>query len=75
MTEGMDEIRLAMIRSLLKLIDEDTKFTIFFAALFFMFAIFKMKRKNNTGMICYPYEEIIKLNPHHIKINYWWMKN
>lgn len=40
MTEGMDEIRLAMIRSLLKLIDEDTKFTIFFAVLFFMFAIF-----------------------------------
>ena len=23
----------------------------------------KMKRKNNTGMICYPYEEIIKLDP------------
>ena len=22
-----------------------------------------MKRKNNTGMICYPYEEIIKLDP------------
>ena len=39
MIEGMDEIRLAMIRSLLKLIDEDTKFTIFFAVLFFMFRI------------------------------------
>lgn len=40
MIEGMDKRRLAMIRSLLKLIDEDTKFTLFFSVMFFMFAIF-----------------------------------